>query len=49
MSNVKWLDFINGINSLMITNERDFKKFKNFMCDIGLKDYLNNQTKFCDW
>lgn len=49
MSNVKWLDFINGINSLMIKNEKDFEEFKNFICDIGLKDYLNNQTEFSDW
>lgn len=49
MTEIKWLNFINGSNSLMIKNKNEFDIFKDFICDIGLNNLLKSKTEFCDW
>ncbi len=46
---IKWLDFFAGINTIIITNENDFNKFRNFLDDIGLGCLLKNERNFSDW
>lgn len=46
---IKWLDFFAGVNTIIITNEKDFNKFRNFLDDIGLGCLLKNERNFSDW
>lgn len=46
---IKWLDFLSGINTIKITNEYEFNIFKKFLDDIGLGDLLNNYRDYYDW
>ncbi len=48
-NNIKWLDFLSGINTIKITNEYEFNRFKKFLDDIGLGKLLNNYRDYYDW
>lgn len=45
----KWLEFISGINTIMITNEEEFNKFRDFLTILGLDELLKNENTFSDW
>lgn len=48
-TDIKWLDFLAGINTLMITSETEFNKFRDFLDDIGLGGLLKNDREFFNW
>lgn len=48
-NNIKWLDFFSGINTIMVTNEKEFNKFRDFLDDLGLSCLLRNEREFSDW
>lgn len=45
----KWLDFIAGINTIMVSNEEEFNKFRKFLDDLGIGKILNDYRTFSDW
>lgn len=45
----KWLDFIAGINSIMVSNEEEFNKFRKFLDDLGIGKLLKDYRTFSDW
>lgn len=45
----KWLDFLTGVNTMMITNEQEFNKFRAFLDNLGLSKFLKNYREFSDW
>lgn len=45
----KWLDFFCGLNTLMVTNEKEFNQFRDFLDDIALGKLLNKYRSFSDW
>lgn len=48
-SDIKWLDFLSGLNTIVISNEKEFNKFRDFLMDIGLEILLRNETEYADW
>jgi hypothetical protein len=48
-SDIKWLDFLSGLNTIVINNEKEFNKFRDFLMDIGLEVLLRNETEYADW
>lgn len=48
-SDIKWLDFLSGLNTIVINNEKEFNKFRDFLMDIGLESLLRNETEYTDW
>ncbi len=48
-NDIKWLDFLSGLNTIVINNEKEFNKFRDFLMDIGLDSLLKNDTNFADW
>lgn len=46
---IRWVDFITGSNTITITNENEFNKFKEFLNCLGLDILLNNYNNFSDW
>ena len=45
----KWLNFFNGFNTIIIKDEKEFNKFKDFLDCLGLGYLLNNTKSFLDW
>ena len=45
----KWLDFFCGFNTIMITKEEEFNKFRDFLTSLGLEELLRNGNTFSDW
>ncbi len=48
-SDIKWLDFLSGLNTIVINNEKEFNKFRDFLMDIGLESLLRNEIEYTDW
>lgn len=49
MRDNKWLDFISGNNTLLIENEKDFNKFKDFLEYLNLGKELKNYNTYKEW
>lgn len=47
--NTKWLDFFAGGNTVMIRNEKEFNKFRDFIDDLGLREIFKKDKTFEDW
>lgn len=45
----KWLDFIAGINSIIVSNEEEFNKFRKFLDDLGIGKLLKDYRTFSAW
>lgn len=45
----KWLDFIVGINSIIVSNEEEFNKFRKFLDDLGIGKLLKDYRTFSAW
>lgn len=45
----KWLDFIAGINSIIVSNEDEFNKFRKFLDDLGIGKLLKDYRTFSAW
>ncbi len=45
----KWLDFFAGLNTMMIRNEQEFTKFRDFLDNLGLGKLLKKYREFSDW
>lgn len=45
----KWLDFIAGINSIIVSNEEEFNKFRKFLDDLGIGKLLKDYRTFLAW
>lgn len=45
----KWLDFIAGINTIIVSNEDEFNKFRKFLDDLGIGKLLKNYRTFSAW
>lgn len=42
MNDNKWLDFFAGGNTIMVRNEQEFNKFRDFIEDLGIRNFLKN-------
>lgn len=47
--NYSWIEFLSGRNVIKVTNENEFKMFKNFLNECGLVEILNTELTFSDW
>lgn len=45
----KWLDFIAGINSIIVSNEEEFNKFRKFLDNLGIGKLLKDYRTFSAW
>lgn len=45
----KWIDFITNSNSLLVNNEKEFEKFKEFLNKLDLIDELKGYNHFYEW
>lgn len=45
----KWIDFLSGNNTIKVTNENEFNKFKDFLKYLGITDILNGTNTFSEF
>lgn len=45
----KWIDFLSGNNTIKVTNENEFNKFKEFLNYLGITDILNGTNTFSEF
>lgn len=49
MNDNKWLDFFAGGNTIMVRNEQEFNKFRDFIEDLGIRSFFKKDRTFADW
>ena len=48
-ADIRGLDFFSGSNTIMITNEKEFNKFREFLDNLGVSCLLRGERDFSDW